>query len=291
MTSSPASFDLPDLDEATLDGDLARPTGHPDRWTDLRTQASRLLPPLVVGLGFLLLWELFVVWRDIKPFLLPKPTLIRQEIWSNWDGITEAAINTGLNALVGLLAGTVVGVLAALVASRFRIVNDLLYPVAVAVAAMPIIALAPMFNNMFSTTSAIPRRLVVAIIVFFPIFVNTAKGLTQVGAAQLELMRSYAASPSQVARKVRVPNALPFFFTGLRLAASLCVIAAVVAEYFGGLQNGLGSRITSAAANTAYGRAWAYVAASCALGLLFYAVTLVLERVVMPWQHHRSRVV
>ena len=80
-------------------------------------------------------------------------------------------------------------------------------------------------------------------------------------------MRSYAASEWTVLGKVRVPGALPFFFTGLKLASSLCVIAAIVAEYFGGLQVGLGSRITSAAASTAYGRAWAYVAAACLLGL------------------------
>ena len=90
-------------------------------------------------------------------------------------------------------------------------------------------------------------------------------------------------------RKVRVPNALPFFFTGLKLAASLGVIAAVVAEYFGGLQNGLGSRITSYAGATNYPKAWAYVAASCALGLAFYCFALALERLVMPW--HRARTV
>ena len=86
-----------------------------------------------------------------------------------------------------------------------------------------------------------------------------------------------------------MPGALPFFFTGLKLAASLCVIAAIVAEYFGGLQVGLGSRITSAAAGTAYGRAWAYVAASCLLGLAFFLITTILERVAMPWRVHHRR--
>ena len=100
-------------------------------------------------------------------------------------------------------------------------------------------------------------------------------------------MRSYAASEWSILGKVRVPGALPFFFTGLKLASSLCVIAAVVSEYFGGLQNGLGNRITSAASNTAYGRAWAYVAASCLLGLSFFLVVVVLERVAMPWQARR----
>jgi NitT/TauT family transport system permease protein len=130
----------------------------------------------------------------------------------------------------------------------------------------------------------LPRRLVVALIVFFPVFHNTLRGLRQVNATHLELMASYAASGSQIARLVRFPGAVPYLCTGLRQAAPLSVIAAVVSEYFGGLQDGLGSRITSAAANTAYPRAWAFVVGACVLGLLFYLITLVIERVVTPWR-------
>jgi NitT/TauT family transport system permease protein len=121
-------------------------------------------------------------------------------------------------------------------------------------------------------------------VVFFPLFVNAVRGLTQVAPIHRELMDSYGASGWAFARKVRVPNALPFVFTGLRLAASLAVIAAVVAEYFGGVQKGLGTRITSAASNTAYPRAWAYVAAACVLGLVFYLAATLLERLAMPWR-------
>ena len=152
---------------------------------------------------------------------------------------------------------------------------------------MPIIALAPILNNMFSSTSTVPRRLVVTIVVFFPVFINTFRGLTQIDPVHDELMRSYAASEWTVLRKVRVPGALPFFFTGLKLAASLCVIAAIVAEYFGGLQIGLGSRITSAAASTAYGRAWAYVAAACLLGLVFFLAADDPRAARHAWQVHR----
>jgi NitT/TauT family transport system permease protein len=246
-----------------------------------------VLTPVVVGVLFLLTWELFVEWRNIKPFLLPKPSAIWSEILDNHNEIWRAARVTGTNALVGLLAGTAVGVAAAMVASRFRVASELLTPLSAAVNTIPIIALAPLFNNMFSSTSAIRRRLIVAMIVFFPIFVNTLRGLVQIDATKTELMRSSGASDWVTMRKVRVPNALPFFFTGLKVAASLGVIAAVVAEYFGGLQNGLGSRITSYAGATAYPTAWAYVAASCVLGLIFYVAALALERAVMPWQAAR----
>ena len=106
----------------------------------------------------------------------------------------------------------------AFIASRFRVFSEMVTPLAAAVNAMPIIALAPIFNNMFSSTSTVPRRLVVTIVVFFPVFINTFRGLTQIDPVHDELMRSYAASEWTVLRKVRVPGALPFFFTGLKLA-------------------------------------------------------------------------
>ena len=113
-------------------------------------------------------------------------------------------------------------------------------PLAAAAAAIPIVALTPILNTMFSSTSSTPRRLIVMIYVFFPIFVNTLKGLRQIEPVHAELMRSYAASPWTTTRVVRLPGALPFFFTGLKIASSGAVIAAIVSEYFGGLQEGLG---------------------------------------------------
>jgi len=253
----------------------------------VNSRAARIGIPVVFGVLFLAAWQAVVVGNDIKPYLLPKPTAIWAQITANIDDILKTARVTGTNALVGLVAGAVLGILAALVASRFRVVDSLLVPLAAAVNAMPIIALAPIFNTMFSTTSAVPRRLVVTLVVFFPLFVNALRGLRQVEPIHRELLDSYAASGWTFARTVRIPGALPFVFTGLRLAASLAVIAAVVAEYFGGLQNGLGTRITSAASNTAYPRAWAYVAAACALGLLFYLVATALERTATPWRTTR----
>lgn len=253
----------------------------------MNSRAARVGIPVAFGILFLAGWQLLVVANDIKPYLLPAPTAIWTQLDRNAADILATARVTGTNALVGLVVGAVLGILAALVASRFRVVDSLLVPLAAAVNAMPIIALAPIFNTMFSTTSAVPRRLVVTLVVFFPLFVNALRGLRQVAPIHRDLLDSYGAGGWTFARLVRVPGALPFVFTGLRLAASLAVIAAVVAEYFGGRQNGLGTRITSAAANTAYPRAWAYVAAACALGLLFYLVATALERIATPWRTTR----
>ena len=141
---------------------------------------------------------------------------------------------------------------------------------------------------MFSVTSEVPRRLMVTLVVYFIVLVNVARGLREVGATQLELMRSYAASDVAILRKVRVPNAVPYLFTALRIAAPASVITAFVSEYFGGSQNGLGSRIVSNIAMSNNAAAWAYVLGACLLGLAFYLVALVLERVATPGGVERS---
>ena len=165
------------------------------------------------------------------------------------------------NAFVGLLVGTTLGVAMSFLLMRFRLLNDMVSPLAVALNAIPIIVLVSVFNNQFASTSEVPRRLMVTLVVYFVVLVNVAKGLRQVEPTHLELLRSYAASPFAVLRKARVPNAVPFLFTALKIAAPLAVITAFVAEYFGGPQNGLGSRITS---NVSGSRAamWAYVIAA-----------------------------
>ena len=243
-----------------------------------------VLPPVVVGVLAIVGWQLTVDLGRIAPYILPSPSAIWAELVEQRTNVWEAGLASGGNALIGLVGGAVLGVLAALAASRFRPLSEISIPFAAVLNALPIIALAPILNNMFESTSSLPRRLVAAIIVFFPVFINTLRGLREVDPIHRELMHTYAASGWTFATKVRLPGALPYVFTGLRQASSLAVIAAVVAEYFGGLQNGLGSRITSAAAFTAYPRAWAFVVGACLLGLTFYLTTLLVERLAMPWR-------
>lgn len=240
-------------------------------------RAAAIWPPIAFGVLLLVLWEAVVTLAGVPAFLLPAPSAIGAQIGAQFPVLLTTSGVTGGNALVGLVAGFLIGVLLALLAARSRLVQELATPVVLAASAVPIVALAPVFTTMFGSTTEIPRRLVVTVVVVVPVFVSTARGLRQVLPVHAELMTALAASPWQHARFVRLPGAVPFIMTGLRLAAPAAVIAAIVAEYFGGLQNGLGSRITSAAANTAYARAWAFVAASIALGLVFYLAGLLAE--------------
>jgi NitT/TauT family transport system permease protein len=241
---------------------------------------ARVWPPVAFGVGALLLWELVVTATGVPAFLLPAPSAIAAQLTAAFPTILATSAVTGGNALVGLVAGFVLGVGLALLAARSRILAELATPLVSAAAAIPIVALAPVFKTMFGSTTELPRQLVVTVVVVVPVFVATARGLAQVQPVHHDLMTALAATPTQMSRFVRLPGAVPFILTGLRLAAPASVIASIVAEYFGGLQNGLGSRITSAAANTAYARAWAFVVASIVLGLLFHLAGLLVERVV-----------
>ena len=145
-------------------------------------------------------------------------------------------------------------------------------------AVVPIVCLAPVFYTMVGTDAQTTRVVVAAIAVFVPVYLNTLRGLRTVEPVHRDLMRSYAATPWEATRHVTLPGALPFFYTGLRVASSLAVISALVAEYFGGPVDGLGKAITSAVSSSRYALAWAYVLGAVATGLVFYAVTAVIER-------------
>lgn len=243
----------------------------------------RVVAPAALGAAGLGLWEAAVHLLDIQPYLLPAPSAIIDQLVSAIGGIAQATLATGSNALIGLLLGAVVAVVIAALASRVRWIDQLVAPLVAAIAVVPIVALAPVLQTMYGATSEMPRILVVAIASFVPVFITTLRGLRQVRPVHLDLMRAYGASGWQATRIVTLPGAVPYVFGGLTIASSIAVISAVVAEYFGGLQNGLGSRIASAAAQSGYPRAWAYVVASIALGLIFYGVTLFAERLASRW--------
>jgi NitT/TauT family transport system permease protein len=230
-----------------------------------------ILPPLLLGVVTLMLWQAAVAVFDIKPFVLPSPTAIGGQFFDNLPTVWS-------NSLIGLLMGTVFGILLAILASLVRTIDELSSAVVAAAMVLPIVALAPVLYAMFSASQQTARQLVASLAVFVPVYVNTLKGLRQVRPVHRDLLRALAANTGQTIRVVTLPTALPFIFTGVRIASSLAVIAAVIAEYFGGPIGGLGKSITTAAAGSNYPLAWAYVLGSILLGLAFYLAVLGLER-------------
>ncbi len=272
--------------EAAQDRNLQRPSNR------VGERLRYYLPTLAVAVGVLLVWELGVRMFNIQQFLLPKPSAILEALVNEirlfitpgqGSILFQAAGATLWAAFGGFCLGCGAGVLVALVTARWTIISEAAMPFAIAANSVPIIAFAPIMNNWFGTTNPASKMAIVAIIVFFPTMINTVRGLTLIDARQLELMQSYAATPIKILLALRIPNALPYIFSALRVASSLSVIGAVVAEFFGGQRAMLGVFITQEAASFRFDRAWTGIIMASLIGLSFYFVMLWLERWLMPW--------
>ena len=251
--------------------------------TAVRALLRSWLPPMAAALIMFGGWEALLAVISPDGFVLPPPSRIASAVAEHFGTIVTATGITGFIIVTGLLAGVVAGAAAAVLVTAFRSAHETITPLAVAVNAVPIIALAPIFNAWFGILSPRSNQAVVVVLVFFPVFINTTRGLGQPEPSQVELMESYGAGKWRIMREVRIPNAMPYFFTALKLATSLAVIAAIVAEYFGGRQDALGNVITNSAGLTRYDDAWAAVLAGSLVGIGLYAIAAVLERLIMPW--------
>ena len=242
------------------------------------------VPALVVIVAVVALWQGLIVWTHAQQFLLPKPTSIASALWTYKHELWSAGWYTFQEALGGFVIGSSIAILFALVLARWRRLALAILPFAVAANAVPIIAFAPITNQWFGGGLTKSSKIAIAaILCFFPVLVNTLRGLTSVRPQDLELMRSYAASTPEVFRRVRIPTALPFIFTGLKVATVLAMIGAVVGEYFGGALNAIGVLILSRSRVFQFQEAWAGVVVVCLFGLALYISIALLERFALRW--------
>jgi NitT/TauT family transport system permease protein len=250
-------------------------------------------PAVLVAVLGLVLWEAAVRGLGLTAFILPAPSAIVAALVDNWNGdrfpLFESAKNTLYEAVGGFLIGTTAGVVVAFAAARWGVARALLLPLAVAANAIPVIAFAPLFNTWFGLLNPLSKMMMAAVLSFFPVMANVTRGLSGVDPAALELMRSYAASEGEVLRKVRIPNALPYFFTSLKLASTLSLIGAIVAEYFGGQGSVLGRIVVQSASALRFDITWAAVSLAAIAGITFYLVIALVERVAIPW-HSSARI-
>ena len=258
--------------------------GSASRWA---RRIRYYLPAVLVFVAGILAWELIVGGLGLQAFILPRPSAIVTALFENLNstrfGLLASAQATLIEALGGLLIGTVAGVVVAFATARWATARGVLLPLAVAANAVPIIAFAPLMNNWFGLENPLSKMVMAAVLVFFPVMANVTRGLVQVDPAAIELMRSTAASEWQILRKVRIPNALPYFFTAMKLATTLSLIGAIVGEYFGGSTRVLGRIIVESAAGLRFDITWAAILLAATTGIVFYLVIVGLERVLIPW--------
>src|SRR5581483_10843623 len=241
------------------------------------------LPTVVIFLVVLVLWEIFVRVFDIKQFILPAPSAILDAFLSNFSQMINLGIYTGTEALGGFLLGCGLGIAVALATARWTTARETLLPLAIAANSVPIIAFAPIMNNWFGVTNQFSKIAIVVVITFFPMMINMTRGLTLVDPSALELMRSYAVNEWTVLREVRIPNSLPYMFNAFKICSTLSLIGAVVGEFFGGTLDSLGVFITQEAARFRFEDSWAAIIIASLLGIGFYLLIVVVERLVIPW--------
>ncbi len=245
------------------------------------------LPAVIVFVATIAAWELIVRNIDLRGFPLPTPTAIVTALGDNWASgrwpLGKAAGATLFEAVGGLAIGTSLGVLISMLTARFATARELLLPLAVGASAVPIIAFAPLMNNWFGVLNPLSKMMIVAVLVFFPVVVNMTRGLTQVDAAALELLRSYAASEWTILRSLRLPNALPYFFTALKIGTTLSLIGAIVGEYFGGANDVLGRVIVQSASALRFDVTWAAIILAAITGIALYLAIVAIERAAIPW--------
>ena len=225
----------------------------------LARQVRDQAPAIVVFFAVLVLWEIVVTALDLQQFVLPRPSEIATAFVAEWPVLQRAAGATLYEALGGLVIGVTAGVLTAFAVSRWGRVREIILPIAVGASAIPIIAAAPIMSNWFGILNPFAKMAIVILLTFFPMLVSVARGLSQVDDSAVELMRASAASEGQILRKVRIPNALPYFFTALKICTTLSLIGAVIAEYFGGANDVLGRVIVQSSSRLRFDITWAAI--------------------------------
>ncbi len=264
---------------AAFEGDLPAA----EKRSSPRRLVRRYLPAVFAFIAVLLVWEGLTRLLGVESFVLSKPSEILASFSETFGVIWGAGMRTLFEAAGGFVIGTTLAVITSLAAAHWLGFREGVLPIAIALNATPIAALAPIFNNWFGLTNPFSKMAVVAVVVYFPVMINTTRGLLEVDPAELELMRSLAATPMEVTRRIRIPRALPYFFASIKVASALSLIAAIIAEYFGGPQDVLGQYIVNRAQLFQFPDAWAAILVASILGVGFYLLILAAERWAMPW--------
>lgn len=241
-----------------------------------------------VPAGLTLLLALVMVEALLRAYqvpagLIPTPTRVFSTLWDSREVLLQDARQTVLlEAGVGYLIGCSLGVLMALLVSRFVFLERGLLPYATAFSSIPIVALAPVLVKMLGLDWP-SKAVIVAITVFFPVVINTFRGLTEINPLSLDLMRSYAALEAQTYRWLRLPNALPFLFNALKLGTTLAMIGAIVGEFFGANGQGLGFRIQIEAGRFGFDIVWSAIIVASISGIVWYNLVAWIERRLTGW--------
>lgn len=243
----------------------------------------RLVPPALFGGSLLVLWEGAVRGFGVPEVILPAPSVVAATVAANtgllWGDFVQTIL---MGAVTGYLMGCGAAVAVAVLIDRSDLLTRGLLPVGNFVAALPIVGIAPIMVTWFGFGWQ-SKAAVVFAMVFFPVLVNMVAGLAAAERMQRDLMRTYGAGYWPTLIKLRLPAAMPFLFNGLKIATTLAVIGAIVAEFFGSPTRGMGFRISTAVGSLQLPMVWAQIFVAALAGSAFYGVVAFIERGVTFW--------
>lgn len=242
---------------------------------------SRVLPALLLAAAILGVWELYVRVAEVRPQVLPPPSRVVEQGWAFRELIWSHVVPTLGETAIGFTLAILVGTIAAVGIDFSSTVRRALYPMLVASQAIPVVAVAPLLVLWFGF-GIVPKALVVALVTFFPITVGWVDGFAATERAASNLLRSMGASRWQVFRLVRVPGALPSFFSGLRIAITYAVVGAIFAEYVGA-KRGLGIFMQLQQNSFRTDLVMAAVVVTAAISVSLFLATYAVERATIPW--------
>ncbi len=253
----------------------------------LMRASLRWVVSLVILAGLVLLWQGLVVFYDIPHWKLPAPWEVAKELWHSKGILASHTWITVQEMLLGLLAALAAGLALATIINLSRTLGRVVYPVIIAAETFPIIIMAPLL--LIWVGYGIEHKIiVVALIAFFPVVINTADGLRSADPDLLNLMRTMGANRWQIFTKVQVPNALPFMFSGFKLAATVSVIGAVIGEWVGSSE-GLGYLAMLSKGKFLFERVYAVTFLFSLLGMGMFVAVSLLERLMLPWKRSDKR--
>jgi NitT/TauT family transport system permease protein len=242
-----------------------------------------VLTPALFAVLVLFLWEVLTRGFDVPMVLLPAPSAIGAAFWDTLPDLVQDVEQTVLFAAIpGFLTGTALGFMAGAAVDRSPFLQQGLLPLSNFASVIPIVGVAPIMIMWFGFDWQ-SKAAVVVLITFFPAFVNMVAGLQQASKIERDLMTSYAATYWQTMWKLRLPAALPFLFAALKINASLSLIGAIVAEFFGTPVHGIGFRISAEIGHLALDHVWAAIVVAALVGSLSYALLAMAERAATFW--------
>jgi ABC-type nitrate/sulfonate/bicarbonate transport system permease component len=240
-------------------------------------------PAFVLALALVAIWEVAARANLNLAQSLPAPSAVVQAFVLNWGAIYENTLPTLMETVLGLLIATALGLLLAVVLDLSFWTRRAIYPWLIISQTIPIVALAPLMLIWFGFTIT-PKIVVVMLYCFFPIAVATADGLASAEPDLLKLLKSMGASRWQTLWLVRLPGALPSFFSGLRIAATYSVTGAIAGEFVGA-EHGLGIYMVTATNSHALPVVFAAIIVTAALSLALFGLVNVMEYLALPWYH------